>query len=407
MADALKKRPRLTARLVESAKPEAKPYELRDSQVPGLLLRVQPTGYRAFYFESGWGGARRARIGNAKALTLNQARDIAVDLLGQAQRGVRPGDALPSSRKSPRLGTFIEETYTPHFEAHHSSSKNLDNLKRFADLFDLRLSEITVARIRRWREKRATAGASPATINRNTNALKACLAYAVELGELKQHPLARLGRLKVDQVNRVRFLSRDEEKALRGALEAREARIRDERRSANEWRSERGYEPLPYLDNLPFADHLRPAVLLSLNTGLRQGELFSLRWDHVGEAITVEATSSKTRTTRHIPLNTEARSVLNGWREQTDAKGLVFKGRRGGRVDNWRRSWGALLKAAGIENFRWHDLRHTFASRLVAKGVPLNTVRELLGHSDIKMTLRYAHLAPDHTSAAVELLNDD
>ena len=399
-------RKKLTLAAIDNAKPRERPYDLRDAEVPGLLLCVRPTGLRSWFFERGWGGSRRVKIGTYPAMTLKLARTRAAELLHASEQGVRPGEAQPSARKIPRLGQFIEDTYRPSFELHHRTGKHLNTLEQCRDLYPLRLDRVTKDEVRRWRDRRLQAGRSPATVNRNVAALKACLSHAVDLGILPAHPLARLPRLKVDQDHRVRYLSPDEEKRLRGALDAREARIREERRSANAWRAERGYEPLPFLDNLPFADYLKPAVLVSLNTGLRQGELFDMKWERVGTAVEVEARTAKSRRTRFVPLNAEARSVLDGWREMGPGTGYVFPGRSGGRMDNIRRSWEAVLEAAELVDFRWHDLRHTFASKLVMRGVALNTVRELLGHSDLKMTLRYAHLAPDHTQAAVELLGD-
>ena len=101
------------------------------------------------------------------------------------------------------------------------------------------------------------------------------------------------------------------------------------------------------------------------------------------------------------------RRCLTAWKEQEKKdSGLVFANPlTGKKFDNCNNSWKSLLKAAGIEKFRWHDMRHDFASRLVMNGVDLNTVRELLGHSDIKMTMRYAHLAPEKKRMAVDTLD--
>lgn len=149
-------------------------------------------------------------------------------------------------------------------------------------------------------------------------------------------------------------------------------------------------------------------MLLSLNTGMRRGEVFNLTWadiDLENKLITVEGDTSKSGQTRHIPMNKETVATIEGWRKQHPRNsGYVFPGKDGKRLDNVKKSWDGLLKLARIESFRWHDLRHTFASKLVMAGVPLNTVRDLLGHSDLAMTLRYAHLAPDSKAAAVELI---
>lgn len=152
---------------------------------------------------------------------------------------------------------------------------------------------------------------------------------------------------------------------------------------------------------------MHPMILLSINTGLRQGELFSLRWDNVNleqAMLTIEGAYAKSGKTRHIPLNTEALNTLKTWRKQTSGNGIVFSSKDGKPFDNVKKAWAGILAEAKIENFRWHDMRHHFASRLVMVGVDLNTIRELLGHADMAMTLRYAHLAPEHKANAVEKL---
>lgn len=98
--------------------------------------------------------------------------------------------------------------------------------------------------------------------------------------------------------------------------------------------------------------------------------------------------------------------LLIAWRNQANGNGLVFPNSiKGSRLTTIKKPRGAVLKAANIKDFRFHDLRHHFASSLVMAGADLNTVRELLGHADLTMALRYAHLAPKHKAAAVALLD--
>jgi len=133
-----------------------------------------------------------------------------------------------------------------------------------------------------------------------------------------------------------------------------------------------------------------------------------LKWEDIAfdrGMLTVQGKTAKSRKTRHVPLTEEAVDVLKRWRAQSQGTGIVFPNNTGGVMDNIKTSWRNLMKASKTRKFRFHDCRHTFASRLVMNGVDLNTVRELLGHADIKMTLRYAHLAPAKLAAAIATLN--
>jgi integrase len=196
------------------------------------------------------------------------------------------------------------------------------------------------------------------------------------------------------------YLDADEEQRLRRALAERDARMIAARASGNAWAAARGQPQLPALH--VYGDHLTPLVLLALNTGLRRGELTSLHWEHADVetgVITVLAAKAKSAKARYVPMNSEVVEILRRWKDVTP-----YTGPRLFPITSPKTAWAALIDDAGIGKFRFHDLRHHFASRLVMGGTDLNTVRELLGHSDIKTTLRYAHLAPEHKRAAVESL---
>ncbi len=181
---------------------------------------------------------------------------------------------------------------------------------------------------------------------------------------------------------------------------------RTDRKHANAWRHRRGYTEWPAYRT--YTDNLTPLVMVAMHTGLRFGELADLTWadvDLTRALLTVRTEVAKNWRTRYVPLNTEAAGALTAWRPvKANPSAHVFPGKEGGRLEDIKTAWGKLLRSANVTNFRFHDLRHTFASRLVMAGVDLNTVRELLGHTDIKMTLRYAHLAPEHKAAAVAKL---
>jgi integrase len=400
---------KLTGKLLSSLEVTGKEYEVHDTIVIGLYVRVTAAGAKSYIVR--WGRARKKALGRVGILTLDQARQEATQYLYEARKHGEPlavthgrkGTALPSLRE------FIDDTYMPWFKTHHKGPEKtlhtLDN--NFDTIMAQRIDAITGRDLAQIRTTWMQGGNKPSTVNRKMGSISGVFSRALEWEYITAHPMTKLKQLKVDSIGVVRYLSVDEDKRLRAALDARQDEMRSERESANIWRRDRGEEPKQSLLDLQFTDHLKPMIIVSLKTGMRRGELFDLKWSSVNfdtKTITVTGNTTKTSDTRHIQMNTEVFTVLEEWKKQSGASPYVFANREGGRFEDVKSAWLKLLERAQVIGFRWHDMRHDFASRLVMAGVPLNTVRDLLGHADIKMTLRYAHLAPGTKAAAVELI---
>jgi integrase len=245
-------------------------------------------------------------------------------------------------------------------------------------LGDLMLSRITVKHVEDHKRQRLDAVA-PSTVNRELNTLKNLFRKAVEWGYLTQSPTAEVKKIKTAN-QPFRFLSGEEIELLLGACIA----------TGN--------------------SHFYGIVVTALNTGMRKGEILNLRWENVDmKRATIQVASgtdghTKNYETRSVPMNRSLRAFLEKHPRRIDTP-FVFSGPSGKPFSKTNYHFGRAVEKSGIAHVRFHDLRHTFASHLVMKGVDLRTVQELLGHKDLRMTIKYAHLAPDHMRKAVEVLD--
>ena len=220
--------------------------------------------------------------------------------------------------------------------------------------------------------KAEVAGAhAPATVNQYLKLLKAVYNRAIRQGRLTRNPVTPV-RLYRENNARNRCLSPDEEARLVGAL----------------------------------PDRLRFLVIVALHTGMRRGELRALRWQDVDFATgAIRVRQDKAGDGRWVTINSVARDALLAVkRDQKILSAYVFCSPEGRFLHNFERYWRPALRAAKIPDFRFHDLRHTFASRLAMAGVDLYTVQRAGGWKTQTMVQRYAHLSPDHIRAAVERL---
>ena len=403
-----------TQTYIHSLKAMEKSFWLTDAGFKNLRIYVGASGVKIWYvgYQGTDGRNKSHKIGSADVFTVTEARNKASVFLASIVRGEEPNK---KTKDKIELGEFMEKFYAPWVVENRKTGKETMAIlySSFRSFFKQPIDELRKYEFEQWQIKRRNDGAKSATVNRLMTSLKAALNWGVDNEIIESNPLSRLKPLQEhDSDEKVRYLTADERERLMSALDEREERLREERNSHNKWLSVRGKKPLSLLDG-GFADYLKPMVIISLNSGIRRGSLFALKWGDVdfnSNTITLRAATTKTGKNLRLPMNDTFINTLKTWRQQSENTApddLIFPSpkKKGAFMNNTKRSWEAVLKAAQIENFRWHDMRHDFASRLVMQGEELNTVRELLGHADMKMTLRYAHLAPEKLHRAVKLLD--
>ncbi|MBO9497125.1 tyrosine-type recombinase/integrase [Thalassotalea sp. G20_0] len=410
-------------------KPAKQDYFVRDELGAGLRIKVSKSGTKTFQVQ-------KRHAGKVKTITLGKF----VDANGSMQ--IHPEQAQRRAREiysEITLGIKQEAdsqegliTLREFFKIYPSyiqgQLKTVDATlarikKNFAYLFDSPLKDITPKVIQRWRRQKIAEGLSNGTINRSVSSLRGLLSRAVDDEILEIHPLHRLKPLSENKMKRKRFLNDQPEvegelseldRFIR-AMVVREDALREKRRKYNVWRKERDYDLLPELDEF-FVDYVRPLLMLALYTGMRRGELFRLMWFNIDlnrKLIHLPESITKTSKGRTIALSDNALALLLQWRKQSGSQGLVFPSPKTGKqLDNIDNAWKTVLRHAGLNvgkgdprHFRFHDMRHTFASLLVSKGVSLARVQQYLGHTTIEMTMVYAHLAPEKGEAEVNKLD--
>lgn len=218
-------------------------------------------------------------------------------------------------------------------------------------------------------------GLRNSSCNKVLNVLKHMFTKAVEWDMVEEEVLKRIRKVKLlkDDSKRLRYLSIEEIQSLLKACD----------------------------------DHLRPIVITALNTGMRKGEILSLKWENIDLKhgfILLDKTKNDER--REIPINSTLKAVLQSLQRRLDTPYVFYDPKTGKPYRDIKRSFNTALRKAGIRDFHFHDLRHTFASHLVMSGVDLTTVSKLLGHKSLTMTLRYSHLAPSHMVKAVQTLEN-
>ena len=366
-----KERMRLADATIARLRPRVREYTVWDSLVVGLGVRVRPTGGRSYVLlEDNGGRTRRVSLGPVSLKTVAEARREC------HARKARPEPRATGTprRVAPLFRDFVEDEWKEaHFDGYEPSTRKgvrsvLD--RQLLPAFGSKpLDRITLVQVTQWFDRFSRT--APGNANHTLDLLRQIVNFAIERVHLDTNPARSVERTPGRVLTR--FLSRDEIARLYRVLDNQTRHSRREQ-----------------------ADVIR----LLLLTECRRSEILRLRWSEVDRDRLVLA-DGKTGP-RIVPLNTPARRILK--RRPRGESPFVFPSPRQPTQPRSRNLafWDLARREASIEDVRFHDLRHMHASHAVMNGVPVPVVSRLLGHSDVRSTLRYAHLGDREIEAAAE-----
>jgi len=269
------------------------------------------------------------------------------------------------------------EKYSAWMQGRHRSAESLQYRIDIilAHFGNLPLRDFNTEIVEQYQTKLIKKKFKPATVNKHIGIIKWMLKKAIDWEMLEDAVLTKVKKVKPLKENneRTRYLSEEE--------------VQELIKNCNQ--------------------HLKPIVITAINTGMRKGEILNLRWfDNVDlKRGNIHLDKTKNGEKRDIPINSTLRTVFEHITRRLDVPYVFFDPFNGKPYKDVRNSFQSALRKAAIRDFRFHDLRHTFASHLVMAGVDLKAVQELLGHKGIRMTLRYSHLSQAHKEKAVAALD--
>jgi integrase len=350
--------------------------EYNDPDIKGFHMRQNAgstVGTWVYSYTNAAGKRSHCNLGRTDVMPFEEARALAIEKRLEVRAGRDPAYEKLQAKKVMTVDAFYTDHYLPYAKAHLRTwhryalyyHKHLKN--RFGAL---PLNKVTLADVQQLHSELAAQGLKPATCDHYAKFMRVLLNKAVKFGKLTSNPLAGLELFNADNKQQ-RYLSQDEMTRLMQQL------------------------------SIDMNREVACLITLLIATGARRGEALHAKWGDVDLASKtwhIPAASAKAKVGRHVPLNDLALAALKEaeTRRSKHKSDYVFESPRTGTCfTDIKHQWQRILRDAGVERCRVHDLRHSFASWLVQGGTSLYAVSKLLGHADPAVTQRYAHLSQE------------